>query len=107
MIAIAGDHAVPIIVERALQPDRHRFLPDVEVTETANQTEAIKLPRFSLKTPDQQHPLIECEHFIDARIVTRILLMRFLKAVEREFQILSYRSGFARFRWLCQSVFLV
>src|SRR5690606_11088390 len=46
MIAITGDHAVLIVIERGLQADRNRLLPDVEVAETSDQTEAVKLPRL-------------------------------------------------------------
>ena len=37
VIAIAGDHAVAIIVERALQSDRDRFLPDIQMAEAPDQ----------------------------------------------------------------------
>src|SRR3546814_15535946 len=37
MVAIAGDDAVLVAVERRLQPDRDGFLSDIEVAEAADQ----------------------------------------------------------------------
>src|SRR3546814_17023538 len=37
MVAVTGDDAVLVAVERRLQPDRDGFLTDVEVAETADQ----------------------------------------------------------------------
>src|SRR3546814_16904517 len=45
VIAVAGDHAVLVAVERRLQAHRDRLLPDIEVTEPADQAEAIELAR--------------------------------------------------------------
>ncbi len=53
VIAIAGDDAVPIRVERRLQPDRHRFLTDIEVAKPADQAEAVKLAGLFLEPADQ------------------------------------------------------
>src|SRR3546814_19863000 len=49
MVAVTGDDAVLVAVERRLQPDRDGFLTDVEVAETADQAGAVKLPRLLLK----------------------------------------------------------
>ncbi len=44
-----------------LQPDRDRFLADIEVAEAADQPEAVKLPRALLEAADEQHLLVEIE----------------------------------------------
>jgi hypothetical protein len=64
MIAITGDDAVFGPVERRLQPDRYRFLADIEVTEAADQAEAVKLPRALLEAADEQHLAVEFEQFV-------------------------------------------
>src|SRR3546814_21016402 len=46
MVAIAGDDAVLVAVERRLQPDRAGFLSDIEVAEAADQAETIELARL-------------------------------------------------------------
>src|SRR3546814_7540701 len=105
MVAIAGDDAVTLAIERALEPYRHRFLPDVEVAETADQAQAVKLPGFFLEPADQQHLLIESEHFIGAGGVTRTLLVSLLTAVQRELLVFcGLRSGLRldRISWLGQ-----
>ena len=59
MVAIAGDDAVLADRHRRLQPDRDRFLADVEVAEAADQPEPVKLPRALLEAADEQHLLVE------------------------------------------------
>ena len=55
VVAIAGDDAVLADRHRRLQPDRDRFLADVEVAEAADQAEAVELPRALLEAADEQH----------------------------------------------------
>lgn len=55
MVAIAGDHAVLAGLERRLDADGDRFLANIEVTEAADEAEAVKLPRLFLETADQNH----------------------------------------------------
>ena len=55
VIAIAGDDAVLADRHRRLQPDRDRFLADVEVAEAADQPEAVELARALLEAADEQH----------------------------------------------------
>ena len=59
VVAIAGDDAVLADRHRRLQPDRDRFLADVEVAEAADQAEAVELPRPLLEAADEQHLLVE------------------------------------------------
>src|SRR3546814_5907918 len=54
VIAVAGDHAVLVAVERRLQAHRDRLLPDIEVTEPADQAEAIALARSAEHTSELQ-----------------------------------------------------
>jgi hypothetical protein len=54
VIAIAGDHLVARL-ECHLHADDNRFLPDVEVTEAADQSHAVELTRLFLEPPDQEH----------------------------------------------------
>ena len=54
VIAVGGDAAVAFLGRR-LEPDDNSFLSDVEMAETADQSHAIKLARFFLEPPDQQH----------------------------------------------------
>src|SRR3546814_17814874 len=53
MVAIAGDDAVLVAVERRLQPDRDGFPSDIEVAEDADQAETIKLSPLPHKPEDQ------------------------------------------------------
>src|SRR3546814_6348731 len=46
VVAIARDDAVLVAVERRLEPDRHRFLADIQVAKAADQAEPVKLPRL-------------------------------------------------------------
>ena len=69
MVAIAGDDAVLAAVERRLQPDRDRFLADVEVAEAADQAEAVELAGLLLEAADQQHLPVEFEQLVLARLV--------------------------------------
>ena len=59
VIAIAGDDAVLADGHRRLQPDRDRFLADVEMAEAADQAEAVELPRALLEAADEQHLAVE------------------------------------------------
>src|SRR6478672_7050040 len=63
MIAIAGDDAVLAGRQRRLQPDRDRLLTDIEMAETADQAEPIKLPGALLEAPDEEHLPIIFEQF--------------------------------------------
>jgi hypothetical protein len=54
VIAVAGDHFVARL-ERHLHADNHRFLADIEMAETANQSHPVHLPRLFLESADQQH----------------------------------------------------
>src|SRR3546814_6522574 len=71
MVAIAGDDAVLVAVERRLQPDRDGFLSDIEVAEAADQAETIELARLLLETADQQHFAIEDFEFLRRRLIGR------------------------------------
>ena len=64
MVAIAGDDAVLVTVERRLEPDRDRLLADIQVTETADEAEAVKLPGLFLETADEQHFAVEGLHLL-------------------------------------------
>ena len=54
VIAIAGDHLVALL-DRHLHPDDHRFLADIEMAESADETHAVELAGFLLEAADQQH----------------------------------------------------
>ena len=69
MVAIAGDDAVLADRHRALEPDRDRFLADVEVAEAADQPEPVELPRPLLEAADEQHLAIELHHLVLGRLV--------------------------------------
>jgi hypothetical protein len=71
VIAVTRDHAILVVVEGALQPDRDRFLADVEVAEPADEPEAIELPGPLLEPADEQHLLVELQKLFVARLVTR------------------------------------
>ena len=64
MVAIAGDDPVAPDLERGLETDRDRLLADIEVTEAADQTEAVKLPGFFLEPANEQHLPVEFEQFL-------------------------------------------
>ena len=57
-----------LAVERRLQPDRDRFLADIEMAEAADQAEAVELAGLLLEAADQQHLLVEFEQFLLARL---------------------------------------
>ena len=69
VVAIAGDDAVLADRHRRLQPDRDRFLADVEVAEAADQPEPVELPRPLLEAADEQHLAVELEKLVLARLV--------------------------------------
>ena len=104
MVAVTGDDAVLVAVERRLEADRDRFLADVEMAEPADQAEAIELPRALLETADQQHLLVEVEHLLLARREMLVLLKRFLQRMENEVVVLCgrLRSGLLAPGGFCQ-----
>src|SRR3546814_20683605 len=55
VVAIAGDDAVLVRIERRLEADRHRFLADVEMAEAADEAKPVKLPGALLEAADEQH----------------------------------------------------
>jgi hypothetical protein len=69
VVAIAGDDAVLADLHRRLEADRDRFLADVEVAETADQPEAVKLPGALLEPAYEQHLAIEIEKLVLACLV--------------------------------------
>ncbi len=69
MVAIAGDDRVPADGERGLEPDGDGFLANIEVAETADQAEAVKLAGALLEAADQQHLAVEFEQFFLARVI--------------------------------------
>ena len=69
VVAIAGDDAVLADRHRRLQPDRDRFLADVEVAEAADQPETVELPRPLLEAADEQHLAVELEQLVLRRLV--------------------------------------
>src|SRR3546814_21138395 len=64
MVAIAGDDAVLVAVERRLQPDRDGFLSAIEVAEAAEQHQTIVLARLLLEKEDPTHFAIENFEFL-------------------------------------------
>src|SRR5207248_9361978 len=54
MIAVSGNNIV-VVAYGSDRAGHHRFLPNVEVTETANLLRLILLTGAFLKPPDQQH----------------------------------------------------
>ena len=84
VVTIAGNDAVLAHFQRRLQPDRNRFLSDIEVAETADQAEAVQLPGLFFKPPDQEHLPVEFEELLIACGKARIGLMRNLQAAESE-----------------------
>src|SRR5690606_20698092 len=77
MIAIAGDNAVLARLQRRLDAHRNRFLADIEVTETADEPQAVKLSRLLLEPADQHHLAIEFQQFF----LTRLIINRLLRTV--------------------------
>ena len=69
VIAIPRDHAVLFAIERRLEPDRDRFLANIEVAEATDETQAVKLARFFLEAANQQHLLVEFEQFLLRRLI--------------------------------------
>ena len=67
MVAIAGDDTVQPFGQRGLDADRHRFLADIEMAETADQAQTVKLPGALLEAADEQHLAVEFEHLLLAR----------------------------------------
>src|SRR3546814_4001320 len=62
VVAIAGDDAVLVRIERRLEAERHRFLADVEMAEAADEAEPVKLPGALLEAADEQHLAIIFQH---------------------------------------------
>ena len=77
MVAISRYHAVLTRRQRGLQPNRHSFLPDIQMAETANKTKSIKLPRLFLKPADKKHVAVELQKLFLARFI-RFRLIRTL-----------------------------
>ena len=59
VVAVAGDDAVLARFQLMLDADNHGFLPDIEVTEAADQTHTVELPSLFLEPADQQHVFVE------------------------------------------------
>ena len=89
MVAISGDDAVFRGIERRLQPDGHRFLPDVEVAEAADQTQTIQLAGFFLEPADQHHLLVEVQQLGLAGRVAAAGSVGFLQRAQRRRCIFS------------------
>ena len=62
VIAVAGDHLVAGFGGH-LHAHHNRFLPDIEVAETADQAHAIKLAGLFLEAADQQHLAVSHQIF--------------------------------------------
>ena len=77
MVAISCYHAVLTRRQRGLQPNRHRFLSDVQMAETTNKTKAIKLPCLFLKSSDKKHVAVELQKLFLVRFI-RLRLIRTL-----------------------------
>ena len=54
MFAIRADHVV-VVAQRRQRADGDRFLADVQVTESADLAERVRLRGLFLEAPDQQH----------------------------------------------------
>ena len=63
VVAVGGDHLIPRL-QAHLHANHDRFLADIKVAETANQTHAVKLACLFLKPADQQHVAIGAQQFI-------------------------------------------
>src|SRR5690606_8306951 len=99
----AGDHAVLLVVERRLQPDRHGFLADVEVAEAADQPETVELAGLFLEAADQQHPLVERQQPRFAGLVASLPLEGLLEAAKLKVSArFSGRCGRVLRRWLAR-----
>src|SRR3546814_10261564 len=68
VVAIAGDDAVLVRIERRLEADRHRFLADVEMAEAADEAEPVKLPGALLEAADERSE----EHTSELQSLMRI-----------------------------------
>ena len=89
VVAIAGDDAVLADGHRRLQPDRDRFLADVEVAEAADQPEAVELPRALLEAADEQHLAIELEQLV----LRRLEALRLRRTRDLGLLLVSARNG--------------
>ena len=69
VVAIGGDDRVAFL-ERRLHTDDDGLLPDIEVTEAADQTHAVHLSGPLFEAPDQQHVAVVTEQLLlgDAEI---------------------------------------
>ena len=63
MVAVGGDHLIPRL-QAHLHANHDRFLADIKMTETANQTHAVKLAGLFFEPADQQHVAIGALQFI-------------------------------------------
>jgi len=63
MVAIAGDDLITRLL-RSLHTHHERFLANIEVAETSNQTHAIQLASALFKAADQQHIAIIGERLV-------------------------------------------
>ena len=93
MIAISGDHRIPVVIERGLEPDGDRFLPDIQVAEAADQAEPVQLARALFEPADEQHLFVEAHHLVGIGIEGPVLVELFLQGVQDEILVLSiYRA---------------
>jgi len=112
MIAIAGDDRILVVIERGLEPDRNRFLADIQVAETADQAETVQLARTLFEPADQQHLFVEAHHLIGIGIEGPVVIELFLQGVQNEILVLGiYRplclgGRFLRSGFLGQRVLL-
>ena len=63
VIPVSRDHLIPVL-RRHLHADDNRFLPDIEMAETADQPHAVHLAGLLLEAPDQQHVAIGLEFLV-------------------------------------------
>ena len=69
VVAVPGDDTVLARCQRRLQANGDSLLSDVQMAEPADQTQPVKLPCLFLKTPDEQHILVEFEQLFLGRFI--------------------------------------
>ena len=67
MVAITGNDLIAL-AGRHLHAGYDRFLSDIQVTETADETHAVELPRLFFKTADQQHVTVGLEFLLLGKV---------------------------------------
>ena len=63
VVTIAGDHLIAVLLGH-LHTDNDSFLPDIQMTKSADEAHAVQLSGFFLESADQKHFTVSVEFIV-------------------------------------------